>query len=133
MAHAFDLYNLLPLIVRTRSLFASSLLDEDDSTPSIFKKIVYALEQEANVTADEIEALSSLVDIDNVSIAHLPRLAHLVSAPYQDTWSDTKRRNVVKGIELIWLSKGLRQSWEAILNLHGYGTEKIYELFYMWS
>lgn len=123
---AYDFYSLLPLIMRVRSEFATADMGEE----SVLQKICYMLEQEAEVTSDEIAGLATLDDIDECPIGYLPLIAKLLGIPYSATWSETKRRMFVKAAGLLWHIKGSRTSWEAFLNAHG---QKNYFPWELWK
>ena len=60
------LYELLPTIMRVRSELAGG-----ENPEGILEGIAYALEQEADTTLNEIQALTTLIDPDNVDQQYL--------------------------------------------------------------
>ena len=126
---SIDLYNLFPLIVRTKSLLASGLLEEGESDSSILQKICYVLNEETTFTLDDIYALNQLVDADTCPSAFLSHLASLIVADLFGSWSVAKQRVVIKGMAFIWLLKCTHLSWKALLRLHTLYEWRICELW----
>ena len=111
-----DLYRLLPFILRLRS----DVIVPNAGDESVLEKIVYALEQEADVTFGEVENLADLKDADACPLEYLPLLAKLLGLNYEASWSEEKKRLWVKAADLIWHIKGGRRSWTSILTAHGH-------------
>ena len=111
---AYDFVFLLPAIMRIRSQLATQNVGDE----SVLEKIVYMLEQEAEVTSDEIAALSNLNDPDSCPIEYLPLLAKLLGVTFSADWPESRRRLLIKAACLLWHGKGTRSGWEALLRVY---------------
>lgn len=122
---SYDFYSLLPLVMRLRSETATPNANEE----SVLQRIVYMLEQEAEVVSDQIDGITDLVQPDECPIAYLPLLARLLGIHYSADWSETKRRLFVKAAGLIWHIKATRLSWTTFLEAHGHEDYFPWELW----
>ena len=124
-----ELYDLLPLVIRTQSLIASGLVDETDTQESILRKICFALEVECGLTTYEILRLVHLIDPDTCPSALLPLLANQILAELDGDWSDHKQRMVLKSMVLVWMIKGAKLSWRYLLHLRDMSDYLPWELW----
>lgn len=110
------LYDLLPEIVRAQ---ARASIGTEDDTETILYKLVAAIENELDLTGDQIRRLGRLLDADRCDPEFMPWLLTSIGGFLDESWSEKKKRLVLRGTMALWHAKGTRASVEATLRLYG--------------
>jgi len=125
-----DLYQLWPLIVRTKSLLASGLTDEGGPVESVLKRLTDALlSGEANTASMEIRGIPDLVDADKVPDDFLPLLAYAIAAEFSPSWPIARRRELVKSMVFLWKASGQHRAWHGLFSAHNHPNWSAWELW----
>ena len=105
---AVPLFDLLPLIIRYRDSLASGGTDVEGN----FQKIMYAFEQETQVTSDEIAQLASLMDVDTADPDFLLYLSATIGTMVDSSLGVTFQRWFIKNLVSFYKIKGTHPSWD---------------------
>ena len=113
----YDLYTLLPQIIRDQSLASSSLEEEGvtQATQSIIRRLVNVLNNEFNIQNDLLEGLIFGVNPEMVVEDNLNYLAYLVNGFFDSDWELPKKRMFVESIVYLWKASGTPFGMESIL------------------
>lgn len=123
-----DLYGLLPAGVRYYDRFASQkvLLDSGETT---LQKILYALEQEADVTDGLIDGLRDLLNPETCRVEFLPHLTRFLGIGFFSYWPEGRKRLFVSALGKLYHISGQKESWKAVLNILSYSGAYPLELW----
>ena len=108
-----SLYRLLPLLLQLKDRAYSG------GAPGNLEKWVGCIEDQANVTEEQIKGLCALIDPDLCPPEYLARIAHMIGQTVNGEWDNPKRRMVLKGLGFLAHISGTYQSWKAALRLDG--------------
>jgi hypothetical protein len=113
----YDLYTLLPQIIRDKSLSASSLEEEGvtQATQSVIRRLVNTLNNEFNIQNDLLEGLVFGVNPEMVIEENLNYLAYLVHGFFDSDWELPRKRMFVESIVYLWKASGTPFGMESIL------------------
>jgi phage tail-like protein len=113
----YDLYTLLPQIIRDKSLAASSLEEEGvtQATQSVIRRLVNVLNNEFNIQNDLLEGLVFGVNPEMVAEENLNYLAYLVGGFFDSDWELPRKRMFVESIVYLWKASGTPFGMESIL------------------
>jgi phage tail P2-like protein len=113
-----QLYRLLPGIIREKDRLGSGVTDEA-SEETVLQKILYAIEQEGDVTQELISGLRGLLDPDSCPVGYLPLLEYLLGSRWPASWPENRRRLAIASVVELYHHSGQRLSWVAVLSLLG--------------
>jgi hypothetical protein len=123
-----DLYGLLPAVVRYFDRYSSGITGLD-ATETTLQKIVYAIEQETDVSNNLVVELQTLFDADNVREQFLNLIGKFLGCNFFGSWPEDKRRLFAKALIKLYHSSGQKECWKAVLNFLGYNGAVPYELW----
>ena len=122
---AYNLYSLLPEIMRITAEMSRGSSSEEN----VLKRIIDIIDEEAEVTGNEIAGVAALNDPLTCPMQFLPFIAALTGIIYSPGWSDEKKRLFVNAAGALWRIKGCQMAWKAILEAHGYTRYFPWELW----
>ena len=131
-----DLYGLLPASVRYYDRFASHQVSIDTGETTL-QKILYAFDQEFDVSDNLIKGLKDLLSAETCRIDLLPHLTRFLGVGFFSFWPEGRRRLFVSALAKLYHMGGQKQSWKALLNIMSYSgayplqlwKEEVYEDF----
>jgi len=106
---SIPLFDLFPLIIRYKDSLALGSPDAEGT----LRKITYALEQEAGLTAGEIQELTQLLNVDSCPSGFLLHLSHLLGTRVGPTslLGDDYPRWLIRNLTSFYKIKGTHFSW----------------------
>lgn len=100
-----------------------------DNEVTVLKKLVNCFDNEVAADKELLEQMKDLLDIDDCPEMYLSYIGSFLGYSVVNAWSLEAKRHFIKSLGDIYKTSGQRMSFEAVLNMFGYSTVDVIELY----